>query len=164
MDRPPETLSASAWVDKLCHQSAKIRDFVEDALSALDRDIEAELCPYGIDTPVMLRRTDRRQKRMTPYEPGWYVADILSPSTVKIAMRNDGHVRTKIVNIDLLKLQPAEEVHVSSESSGSSDSDLPYDIGYLSPDEPEQPVQPATMPGGYSMRDRRALKKPARYR
>ena len=111
VDKPRDFLSSSAWVDKLRQHSAAVRDYVEEALSALD-SVDAgpqALCPYAVDDLAMIRRPDRRQKCTSPYEPGWRVIDVISPSTVKIAFTNDdGSVGTKLVNVDVLKPQPAE--------------------------------------------------------
>ena len=37
--------------------------------------------PYRPDDPVQLLRPDRRQKCSAPYEPGWQVVDVISPSS-----------------------------------------------------------------------------------
>ena len=54
------------------------------------------------DDLVQLLRPDRRQKCSAPYEPGWQVVDVISPSTVRIRRSIDDHVQEKVVNIDLL--------------------------------------------------------------
>ena len=144
---------------------------MEEALSALD-SVDAgpqALCPYAVDALVMLRRPDCRQKCTSPYEPGWHVIDVVSPSTVRMAFTNDdGSVRTKLVNVDVVKPQPAEEVPVSDECDpdDSTIGDGQYDVGCLDPDEPGLPVDTpvANQRTCYNFRDRRAIQQPPRYR
>ena len=52
--------------------------------------------------------------------PGWVVKSIVSPSTVVIERMLSGCSSTKVVNIDLLKVDP-----VQSDSSLDTDCDVP---------------------------------------
>ena len=92
--------------------------------------------PYRPDDPVQLLRPDRRQKCSAPYEPGWQVVDVISPSTVRIRRSIDDHVQEKVVNVDLLKADTLTDV-----SSSSADPDVQ----------------------SYNLRSRSTLQRPERY-
>ena len=70
--------------------------------------------PYRPDDPVQLLRPDCRQKCSAPYEPGWQVVDVISPSTVRIRRSIDDHVQEKVVNVDLSKADTITDVSFSS--------------------------------------------------
>ena len=64
-----EPMSMSAWCDKLKVELSRVCDYVEMELSALDF-VETEFkLPYAVGDAVMLRISDRRQKRQPAYEP-----------------------------------------------------------------------------------------------
>ncbi|XP_065198324.1 KRAB-A domain-containing protein 2-like [Sycon ciliatum] len=101
IDHDPTAYSASEWVDRLAGRAARIRDLVESLLSSNDSVSGGPTeSPYRVDDPVMLRRPERSQKLMTPYESGWTVLKIVSPSTLVI-QHADG--REKVVNVDIVK-------------------------------------------------------------
>ena len=85
---------------------------------------------------MQLLRPDRRQKCSAPYEPGWQVVDVISPSTVRIRRSIDDHVQEKVVNVDLLKADTLTDV-----SSSSADPDVQ----------------------SYNLRSRSTLQRPERY-
>eukprot|EP00117_Sycon_ciliatum_P018402 scpid18698/ scgid17030/ len=118
------SMSSSAWVDHLQQRSAQIRDHIEMELSKEDPvPSDAFECPYSIDTPVMLRRPTRHQKCLSPYEGGWLIKSVISPSTVVI-IRTDGSGE-KVINIDLLKYDPAADVCADDScASVPADNDL----------------------------------------
>ena len=88
---------------------------------------------------------------------------------MKIASTDDdGSVRTKLVNVDVVKPRAAEGVPVSDECDpdDSTTGDCQYDVGCLDPDEP---VLPADTPVANrricdTFRDRRAIQQLPRYR
>ena len=71
-------------------------------MSQTDWVEEAHDGPYQVGQAVLLRYPQRSQKRLAPFEAGWWVSKVAAPSTVKIA---SGH-RSKMVNVDLLKADP----------------------------------------------------------
>ena len=108
IDHDPTAYSASEWVDRLAGRAARIRDLVESLLSSNDSVSGGPTeSPYRVDDPVMLRRPERSQKLMTPYESGWTVLKIVSPSTLVI-QHADG--REKVVNVDIVKPGHAQQV------------------------------------------------------
>ena len=111
VERPAEELSESVCVDQLRAQTARIWDFLEGWLSEADF-VEAETsCPYSEGAAVLLRKSDRRQKRQSPYEAGWRVYRVVSPFTVQVVSLSGAK---KIVNIDLLKEDPCPAPEESS--------------------------------------------------
>ncbi|XP_065190928.1 uncharacterized protein LOC135821857 [Sycon ciliatum] len=95
---------------------------------------------------------DRRQKRTAPYESGWTVDSVVSPSTVVIVRDTNGRHSVKTVNIDLIKpssVSVPEYDDACASSSSDSDSDVPA-----------QPLQV----GGHRLRNRAGLVPPVRYR
>ncbi|XP_065189595.1 uncharacterized protein LOC135820209 [Sycon ciliatum] len=108
--------------------------------------------PYSVGSTVMLRQGDRRQKRTAPYESGWTVDSVVSPSTVVIVRDTNGRHSVKTVNIDLIKpssVSVPEYDDACASSSSDSDSDVPA-----------QPLQV----GGHRLRNRAGLVPPVRYR
>ena len=94
--------SLSVWVDQLSERVARVHDVIEMELSQQDFiDDPDELCAYAVGDPVMLLRPGRHKKLLLPFERGWVVQRVVSPSTVEIAHAVDGG--EKIVNVELLK-------------------------------------------------------------
>ena len=84
-------MSPSAWVDSLCSKAAVVQDYVESELSSADFVQPVECVnPYSVGSTVMLRQGDRGQKRTAPYEAGWTVDSVVSPSTVVIVRDTNG--------------------------------------------------------------------------
>ena len=138
VDKDQYACELSQWVSQLGDRAARVRDIVEMALS--DHDAVQEECPlplYQPDEEVMLRRPERRQKLLTPYEPGWVVKKVLSPSTVVIV----SGAREKVVNVELIKPAPQPAI--------------PPTCRELRDDEPHD--------GQYGLRDRQHLVPPARF-
>ena len=115
---------------------------VEAELSAADSIDAPFVNPYTVGDRVMLLRPDRRQKCQSPYEPGWVVLRVISPSSVRVSRDVDGH-QEKSVNVNLMKLDPSVPDLV----------------------EPQQNV-PAVLLDlprhQYGLRDRQTLQKPSR--
>ena len=66
----------------------------------------------------MLLRSDPRQKRSYPFEKGWVVSKIISPSTVVIRFRCFRRKREKVVNVSLIKHDPSND---GDETSSAED-------------------------------------------
>ena len=158
VENAPMAMCLSAWTEKLSGTAARIRDYLEVELSKTDF-VEPNVEPsYCIGDHVLLRTPDRRQKRRRPYESGWYVADIVSPSTVLIEHESSGS--TKVVNVDMIKLDPvtvnaelpaSEDVSESMPSDSNDDSELfTLEISH------DDAYQPSVI-GGYSLRNRDRL-------
>ena len=157
-------LSDSAWVDKLQRKSARLRDHLEVELARLDfLDAPVPECPYPVDTAVLLRRPERHSKILTPFESGWHVIRIISPSTVRIATA-DG--RSKLVNVDLLKRDPqAPDAHGPADAPAAveaDDRDPVVQLVLQTP--PVHDAMPDTPVHGYGLRDRSSLQVPGRFR
>lgn len=116
---------------------------------------EESHCPYAVGDHVMLQRPDRHQKRLAPYERGWTVKEIVSPTTVVIEKPSPDNRRVskKVINIALLKkdLPDAAATEASLNSDEQDDNGIGVSID----------VAPT---GGYALRPRVKLQAPARYR
>ncbi|XP_065190714.1 uncharacterized protein LOC135821644 [Sycon ciliatum] len=160
VEKSGSELSESAWVDKLKMQTARVWDYLDGQLSQADSIDESRsrvACPYQPGDPVLLRRQDRRQKRQPPYERGWVVEAVVASSTVVVAHGRGG---TKIVNVDLLKMDPGEAESESTEvdqveASSSSNGELPIAF--------DLPIAEDDQPVGRSLRNRDTLRAPRRY-
>ena len=157
--RDPEEYSVSAWADRLQASAARIRDYLESELSSRDFLDVVSTNPYVVGQPVMLHRSDRRQKRSSPYEPGWIVKTVISASTVVIErVHADGRYSSKVVNIDLLKGDPINQTveHVSDNEEDAGDvSFADIDDQVLVELDLPEPI--------HNLRDRTSLQLPARY-
>eukprot|EP00117_Sycon_ciliatum_P031914 scpid89435/ scgid24871/ len=95
-------MSASRTAEKIEAEAAAIRDYLEQEMSAVDcTPDEMPEARYAAGDKVMLKRPDRSQKRQSPYERGWMVAKVVSPTTFVIRRESDG--AEKMVNVALLK-------------------------------------------------------------
>ncbi|XP_065182720.1 uncharacterized protein LOC135813558 [Sycon ciliatum] len=167
IDDVKEACDMTQWASELSSRVARVRDIIETELSARDFiDSPNEPCAYSVGDPVLLLRPGRRQKRLSPYEPGWSVAAIVSPSTVVIA-RQDERQHPKTVNVDLLKPDsPDNPVMRTTAAESQADDGAAADAN----EEPDllgmelMPAQ-ADAPDGnrYSLRDRNAIQPPVRY-
>ena len=102
----------SQWVDKLTERAAAVRDYLEEILSSSDAAESTggdDGNPYAVGDAVMLLRPKRHQKLLAPYEPGWMVRNLVSPTTVVIEDASFPE-RQKVVNVELLKPYTPEEV------------------------------------------------------
>eukprot|EP00117_Sycon_ciliatum_P037242 scpid102627/ scgid27894/ len=82
-----------------------MHDYVKAALSSNDFIDSPSAAPYSVGTSILLHCPERRQKRLSPYEDGWVVKEVVPPSTV-VLPRHDNAARTKLVNIALIKECP----------------------------------------------------------
>ena len=162
VDDVKEACDMTQWASELSARIARVRDIVETELSSRDFvDLPDGPCAYAVGDRVLLRRPERRQKRMPPYEPGWLVTAIVSPSTVVIA-RQDECQRPKTVNIDLLKPDPSNDAlldapSVADDSLEEALSEDPWNVELVW-------GQADTTTGHhYSFRDRGAIQPPSRY-
>ena len=57
----------------LSRQSTRLRDLIEEELSAHDIREKPTVCPYDVGERVLLRHSDQRQKWSTSFEQGWQV-------------------------------------------------------------------------------------------
>ena len=101
-----DACALSEYVSLLNERSARIRDVIEEELSTRDFLDTAAPCPYLPGHNVMLLHSDRRQKRSSPFEKGWVVSKIISPSTVVIRSAVSPN-REKVVNVALLNTTQA---------------------------------------------------------
>lgn len=107
VDKAEEACSMSAWAASLSERCARIRDFIEDELSDRDCIDSADTpCLFSVGNRVLLRRPSRHQKCLSPFEAGWQVVEVVSPSTVRIG-KLPGLVKTTTVNVGLLKPDPS---------------------------------------------------------
>ena len=168
---PDNEPTLSAWVDRQRKQAARIRDFVEEELSAHDFLDAQSACPYQVGDRVLLRRPSRHQKLQAPFESGWTVSEVIAPSTVKIIAPNH---KAKIVNVDILKLDPqtAEEEH-SDVDVDADDQDFYQvldeadEVAFTFFHDDEETVAgggDVSTVGGYALRNRDGLRPPQRFR
>ena len=133
-----------------------MRDIVEEELSAHDFVAVPAPNPYAVDDHVALRRPDRSQKRLPPFEPGWFVADVIAPSTVV-----NGQPQ-KVVNVALLKKDLSDLADVVSESCTPAPGDQDaHDTSGM--DLPWGPAGDDDPIAAYNLRDRGNIRLPARY-
>ena len=155
---PGEADDLSAWVSALTNRIARVWDMVEEQLSASDfrQPVEARSA-YNIGDPVLLRMSDRRQKLTPPYQGGWVISKVLSPSTVVIENRDH---RQKVVNAELIK-RAAVDFDAEDSSQGESDNeDAQEQMNYFEMEMVGEDRCPQTP---YALRDRLQIPAPARY-
>ena len=155
---PGETDDLSAWVSALTNRIARVWDTVEEQLSASDfrQPVEARSA-YNVGDPVLLRMSDRRQELTLPYQGGWVISKVLSPSTVVIENRDH---RQKVVNAELIK-RAAVDFDAEDSSQGESDNeDGQEQMNYFEMEMVEEDRCPQTP---YALRDRLQIPAPARY-
>ena len=99
----------SPWLDNRCwsphdwfsqqqQKCAVISSLIEECLSDFDRDWKLPLmCHFSVGDSVLYRSSERSPKVKRPWETGWTVTRIITPTTVEI-----GHAykRGKITNVD----------------------------------------------------------------
>ena len=159
-NQPERTLSQ--WVDDLTQRVADVWDHLEQALSSADSgEADSGVHPYTVGDVVMLLRPKRQQKLLSPYEPGWIVRKLLSPSTVVIE-HEDHPERQKVINIELLKRYVREQaLHVP----GDEDVRPTAEPEFLEVnDEPAVALElaPQADSHGYNLRNRAQLRQPER--
>ena len=162
--QPSEAFTMSVWGTRLARRVSAIRDLIEANLSTHDFvDNPSEVCKYSVGDLVMLRQPERRQKRQPPYETGWRVVKVVSPSTVIIEKAGQ-RTRQKTVNVALLKIDKGRssdrELSMQQESEATAEEDQ-SSVQWMLPAEAAHP--PATPSGPYSLRDRATISQPARY-
>ena len=146
------------YVSLLNERSARIRDVIEEELSTRDFLDTAAPCPYLPGHNVMLLRSDRRQKRSSPFEKGWVVSKIIGPSTVDIRSAVSPN-REKVVNVALLKHDPSND---GDETSSAEDEGAVPPAGIIGLD--LVPAVTSTLPAlAYNLRRRSAIQQPVRF-
>ena len=152
----------SSWAEQMSKRSARIRDVVEEHLSAADFQEVPERCPYDVGNAVLLEVGVRRQKRLPPFESGWMVSHIISKSTVVIS--KPGRL-DKVINVSALKPDPVpaatESIPSAADGTDSDCADDDDNDGYI-PIELSDTVTPSM--SGRGLRDRSSLQLPSRYR
>ena len=94
----------SSWTDNLMRSAAEMCDFVEHELAQTDFVESPRVCPFPVGTPVLLKRPARHKKSLPPYECGWTVINVVSPSTVVIQrLHPSGSYAEKIVIVEVLR-------------------------------------------------------------
>ena len=153
-----DACALSEYVSLLNERSAPIRDVIEEELSTRDFLDTAAPCPYLPGHNVMLLRSDRRQKRSSPFEKGWVVSKIISPSTVVIRSAVSPN-REKVVNVALLKHDPSND---GDETSSAEDEGAVPPAGTVGLD--LVPAVTPTLPAhAYNLRRRSAIQQPVRF-
>jgi len=160
--------SKSAWVDDVCSDAARVRDYITELYAAHDVPLDDEaVCPYDVGDSVLLHRPARHQKRLAPYESGWRVKKVVGPATVVIAHGK----REKVINVDQLKKgvalppDPPSDPAVSDPGVNNSASATGGRDGgsviWLPANDPVAPPSPP--PTRYALRDRGSLHVPTRF-
>ena len=152
----------SAWVDELSEHVALVHDLVEDTLFQRDFiDGQNDRCLYFTGQSVLLRRPDWHKKSLTPYEKGWFVKEVTSPSTVVIS--NAVHGGQKTVYVDLLKPDPAAGSSRAKRLPDSANDEVADQSGASVDVFLEMPDCADDGESGYNLRDRDSLRVPSRY-
>ena len=164
VEREEEVLSLSSWVESLAEKTARVRDLVNEELSRNDTESVIEGAEYSVGDAVLLRRPSRSRKCLAPYEPGWRIVRVVSPSTVVITRAADPHSAEKIVNVEIIKRDVARDL--AQPTAPMDDSAAATDGGYLYQPASVLPgPEPNIGDGGIrmSLRDRSAIRPPQRY-
>lgn len=114
----------SKWVESLDKHTAWIRDLLNEEMAQADHE---EPCPdsdYSEGQSVPLCRPSRSQKCLPPYESGWRVVRVISPSTVVIATADDVSMKSKeVVNVEMIKPDVARDALLSTPLVQDEDDD-----------------------------------------
>ena len=149
-------------MDDLTQRVADVWDHLEQALSSADSgEADSVVHPYTVGDAVMLLRPKRQQKLLSPYEPGWIVRKLLSPSTVVIE-HEDQPERQREINIELFKPYVCEQ---ALQVPGDEDVDPTAEPEFLEVnDEPTVALEltPRADGHGYNLRNRAQLHQPER--
>ena len=132
---------------------------------------EPDVClAYAVGNPVLLLWPKRRQKLLPPFEAGWVVKAVVSPSTV-VLRHHDGYRADKVVNIDIVKSDP--QGFAKGQSTGDEQIVEHSFVPELEEvDEPTSGLElqfdsdsegPVNLPPARCLRDRSLLNRPARY-
>ena len=152
----------SAWVDELSEHVALVHYLVEDTLCQRDFiDGQNDRCLYFTGQSVLLRWPDWHKKSLTPYERGWFVKEVTSPSTVVIP--NAVHGGQKTVYVDILKPDPAADSSRTKRLTDSANNEVADKSGASVDVFLEMPDFADDGQSGYNMRDRDSLRVPSRY-
>ena len=128
------------WAEDVRARAARIRDLVAEEFDSGAPVLPRSTAPYEPGDAVQLRRPARRQKRLAPYEEGWVVETVVSPTTVVIRRASGG--QEKIVNVDLLKIDVGSVDHEGPEETevvAAEPEDLLVQIPLVVAEEPEAP-------------------------
>ena len=152
----------SAWVDELSERVARVHDLVEGTLFQRDFiDGQNDRCFYFTGQSVLLRRPNWHKKSLMPYERGWFVKEVISPSTVVIS--NGVHGGQKTVYVDLLKPDPAADSSCVKRLPDSVNNEVADQSGASVAEFLEMPDFADDGESGYNLRDRDSLRVPSRY-
>ena len=159
----------SRWVENLAEKSARIRDLINDAFMASnDFSKDQPIAAYAEGDAVLLRRPPRSQKCLPPFETGWQINRVVSPSTVVIQKSTGG--AEKAVNVDAIKLDIAANrapipVTVVNNDETEDDDERPgvQALPLVLPDADNNLGAPATEARRMSLRDRAVLRPPTRF-
>ena len=136
---------------KIRDRAASIRDFVTQQLAQYDDDVLEEVCPYEVGEAVLLCRPMRHLKCLAPFGSGWQVDSIVSPATVVICNNNG---RTKTINIEFTKRDVAMDYVPEPDAVSKDNSEL---------ENVPVPLLSVAEDGGYALRNRATIARPARF-
>ena len=160
----------SEWVTKLADRTAAIRDLLESELAGTDfPTTPGRVNPYRVGDPVMYRHPSRHQKRLPPYQTGWSIKQVVSPSTVVISRTQDGTgMKDKTVNIDLLKNDIPKEASTERCPDAEASDDDGHDSDGSNVGSFDWWIDTDTHNGTggvphYSLRSRDSINPPSRY-
>eukprot|EP00117_Sycon_ciliatum_P011312 scpid18689/ scgid1770/ Gag-Pol polyprotein; Matrix protein p10; p20; Capsid protein p25; Nucleocapsid protein p14; Protease p15; Reverse transcriptase/ribonuclease H p90; Integrase p46 len=157
----PHSVTGLSPCDAMCGWIPRELSAAEASLPESAASAPVAPCPYSVGDSVLLLRPSRRQKRTSPYEPGWVVSKVVSESTVVIVRDNDdARTSNKLVNIELIKSQPTDRVDDDDDALSLSVELSAVDDGVVQPvvAAPVEPV-PARV-----LRPRADIQLPVRYR
>ena len=105
----------------------------------------------------MLRRPERSQKRLPPYEADWRVYELVGPAAVRIRRSVDGFDQEKTVHVNLVK--PGVQLNKDIDQPDVSPAELTITPGLSHADDlaKEQPDV------GHGLRARSTIRRPSRF-
>ena len=155
------TVPLSAWVQELTMRTARIRDLVDAEMSTADFQEESVLCSYSVGDRVLLLRPERRQKCVPPFESGWHVSEVVSPSTVRIRRAS----QEKTVNVALIKPDLSDDTteRVPAGEDRGVPATLEVEREVCGPPPLYFTLDSRAEDTGRNLRDRSSLRPPERY-
>ena len=104
-------------------RTARICDVVDAEMSTADFRKESVPCLYLVGDRVLLLSPERRQTCVPPFESGWHVSEVVSPSTVRIRRAS----QEKTVNVALIK--PDQSDNTTERVPAGEDRGVPAVLG-----------------------------------
>ena len=154
--------SAPAFASKnTSHRSSYASQSPELGSYGTDFQEESVPCSYLVGDRVLLLRPERRQKCVPPFESGWHVSEVVSPSTVRIRRAS----QEKTVNVAFIKPDLSDDT--TERVPAGEDRGVPAILGVerevCGPPPLYFTLNSRAEDTGCNLRDRSSLRPPERY-